>query len=302
MAGFRVEAIRPAERKCAKMIRRQSRAAACLSQYTFTPFATFLTAGASSTDPEQIATYTTDQRQLFTGSTFSVLKPAATKQVADIARLAARLGVGLVPQGGKTGFCGDARRFRTAGHREHQADGHPPRLLHSHEGSYPRSAVSIRGRALLARCGSGQSLVLVQPSGPDPWAEGERVTSLFDASGHAAIPRCPTCRAGPQAPGVESVSRGLLRRKNIAGAIDIAPPALNCRAVWFNAGRTACHPRCQPVQAVARFSPLAKPTACCSVSTLGSAPPARVSAGLRPTPPTSANGRSKAVFTRCPTV
>jgi FAD/FMN-containing dehydrogenase len=47
-----------------------------------------------------------DQRQLFTGSTFAVLKPTMTKQVADIVRLAAQLGVGIVPQGGNTSYCG----------------------------------------------------------------------------------------------------------------------------------------------------------------------------------------------------
>ncbi|WGD50131.1 FAD-binding oxidoreductase [Bradyrhizobium sp. CB1650] len=59
-------------------------------------------------DPERIATYTTDQRQLFTGSTFAVLKPATTKQVADIVKLAARLSIGVVPQGGNTSYCGGA--------------------------------------------------------------------------------------------------------------------------------------------------------------------------------------------------
>ena len=59
-------------------------------------------------DPAQIATYTTDQRQLFTGSTFAVLKPATTKQVADIVRLAAHQGIGIVPQGGNTSYCGGA--------------------------------------------------------------------------------------------------------------------------------------------------------------------------------------------------
>src|SRR3954471_4946541 len=59
-------------------------------------------------DPERIATYTTDQRQLFTGSTFAVLKPTTTKQVADIVRLAACHGIGLVPQGGNTSYCGGA--------------------------------------------------------------------------------------------------------------------------------------------------------------------------------------------------
>jgi FAD/FMN-containing dehydrogenase len=59
-------------------------------------------------DPQRLVTYTTDQRQLFAGSTLAVLKPATTKQVSDIARLAARLRVGLVPQGGNTSYCGGA--------------------------------------------------------------------------------------------------------------------------------------------------------------------------------------------------
>ncbi|WP_245350206.1 FAD-binding oxidoreductase [Bradyrhizobium sp. UFLA03-84] len=37
-----------------------------------------------------------------------MLKPATTEQVADIVKLAARLGVGLVPQGGNTSYCGGA--------------------------------------------------------------------------------------------------------------------------------------------------------------------------------------------------
>lgn len=59
-------------------------------------------------DPERIASYTTDHRQLFTGSTFAVLRPATTKQVSDIVRLATRLGIGIVPQGGNTSYCGGA--------------------------------------------------------------------------------------------------------------------------------------------------------------------------------------------------
>jgi len=34
--------------------------------------------------------------------------PATTKQVTDIVRLAARLGIGIVPQGGNTSYCGGA--------------------------------------------------------------------------------------------------------------------------------------------------------------------------------------------------
>jgi FAD/FMN-containing dehydrogenase len=37
-----------------------------------------------------------------------VLKPATTKQVADIVRLAAHQGIGIVPQGGNTSYCGGA--------------------------------------------------------------------------------------------------------------------------------------------------------------------------------------------------
>jgi FAD/FMN-containing dehydrogenase len=59
-------------------------------------------------DPQRLATYTTDQRQLFTGSTRAALKPATTEQVADVVRLAARLGAGVVPQGGNTSYCGGA--------------------------------------------------------------------------------------------------------------------------------------------------------------------------------------------------
>ena len=71
-------------------------------------FRNLLGGGGVVDDPERIAAYTTDQRQLFTGSTFAVLKPATTKQVADIVRLAAHLGIGIVPQGGNTSYCGGA--------------------------------------------------------------------------------------------------------------------------------------------------------------------------------------------------
>jgi hypothetical protein len=59
-------------------------------------------------DPVRLATYITDQRQLFTGSTLAVLKPAMTEQVAEVVKLAARLGIVLVPQGGNTSYCGGA--------------------------------------------------------------------------------------------------------------------------------------------------------------------------------------------------
>jgi FAD/FMN-containing dehydrogenase len=71
-------------------------------------FRDVLDSGGVVEDPERIVAYTTDQRQLFTGSTFAVLKPTTTKQVADIVRLAAHHGIGIVPQGGNTSYCGGA--------------------------------------------------------------------------------------------------------------------------------------------------------------------------------------------------
>jgi FAD/FMN-containing dehydrogenase len=71
-------------------------------------FRDVLDSGGVVDEPERIAAYTTDQRQLFTGSTFAVLKPTTTKQVADIVQLAAQHGIGIVPQGGNTSYCGGA--------------------------------------------------------------------------------------------------------------------------------------------------------------------------------------------------
>ena len=79
----------------------------CVTDYV-PAFRDLLGAAGVVDDPQRLATYTTDQRQLFTGSTRAVLKPATTEQVADVVRLAARLGVGLVPQGGNTSYCGGA--------------------------------------------------------------------------------------------------------------------------------------------------------------------------------------------------
>jgi FAD/FMN-containing dehydrogenase len=71
-------------------------------------FRGLLDTGGVIDDPERIAAYTTDQRQLFTGSTSAVLRPATTEQVADIVRTAGRHGIGIVPQGGNTSYCAGA--------------------------------------------------------------------------------------------------------------------------------------------------------------------------------------------------
>lgn len=71
-------------------------------------FRDLLGSGGVVDDPERIATYVTDQRQLFTGAPLAVLKPAATEQVVGIVRLASYHGIGIVPQGGNTSYCGGA--------------------------------------------------------------------------------------------------------------------------------------------------------------------------------------------------
>lgn len=60
------------------------------------------------TDPERLATYLVDQRDLVKGRTPAVLRPATTEQVMAIMRLATRHRVGIVPQAGNTSYCAGA--------------------------------------------------------------------------------------------------------------------------------------------------------------------------------------------------
>jgi len=64
-------------------------------------------------DRARINPYTVDQRNLLRGETPAILRPASTEQVAVIVRLAARLGFGIVPQGGNTSYCGGATPDRS---------------------------------------------------------------------------------------------------------------------------------------------------------------------------------------------
>jgi D-lactate dehydrogenase (cytochrome) len=50
--------------------------------------------------------YLVDARELFHGRTPLVLRPATTAEVAEIVRICAEAGVGIVPQGGNTGYVG----------------------------------------------------------------------------------------------------------------------------------------------------------------------------------------------------
>ena len=55
-------------------------------------------------DPEEIAPYCEDWRQLHKGSTPAVVRPACTAEVASVVRLCAERRVAIVPQGGNTGL------------------------------------------------------------------------------------------------------------------------------------------------------------------------------------------------------
>lgn len=60
------------------------------------------------TDVDDIAPWVNDWRGRFHGSAAAILSPASTQEVADTVKLAAELGVPLVPQGGNTSMVGGA--------------------------------------------------------------------------------------------------------------------------------------------------------------------------------------------------
>src|SRR5699024_8540670 len=60
------------------------------------------------TRDEDITPYTRDWHDLFHGQTPIVLQPRNTEQVRAIVHLCAEAGVGVVPQGGNTGYMGGA--------------------------------------------------------------------------------------------------------------------------------------------------------------------------------------------------
>ncbi|MGA3156331.1 MAG: FAD-binding oxidoreductase [Steroidobacteraceae bacterium] len=59
-------------------------------------------------DPEQIAPYLIDHRRLYQGQALTVALPRTTEEVATIVAFCNQRRIGLVPQGGNTGYCGGA--------------------------------------------------------------------------------------------------------------------------------------------------------------------------------------------------
>lgn len=70
--------------------------------------------GGCIDDPAAIAACLADWRGRFTGQAAMVLQPGTTQAVADVIRLCARHGIGVVPQGGNTGLVGGSVPRATA--------------------------------------------------------------------------------------------------------------------------------------------------------------------------------------------
>lgn len=67
-----------------------------------------LGSGAVITEPETMTPYLADERGLYQGEAACIACPASTEQVAAVVQLCHEQGVGIVPQGGNTGYCGGA--------------------------------------------------------------------------------------------------------------------------------------------------------------------------------------------------
>jgi FAD/FMN-containing dehydrogenase len=61
------------------------------------------------------APYLVDFRSLYQGASPIILRPANTAEVAAIVRLCSDTGIGIVPQGGNTGYCGGATPHEDGG-------------------------------------------------------------------------------------------------------------------------------------------------------------------------------------------
>lgn len=72
------------------------------------PFRALLGEGGVLEERERIEPYILDHRGLMRGETRAVLRPKRVGEVQELVRLAGRLGLGLVPQGGNTGYVGGA--------------------------------------------------------------------------------------------------------------------------------------------------------------------------------------------------
>jgi len=79
-----------------------------IAQHIVDRFVAILGPKGVITDPDDIAPWVDDWRGRYHGQATAILSPANTREVADTVKLAAELGVPLVPQGGNTSMVGGA--------------------------------------------------------------------------------------------------------------------------------------------------------------------------------------------------
>lgn len=77
-----------------------------LSPDTIARFAAIVGDKQALTDPTDVHSYVTEERNLFTGTSPLVLRPGSTAEVAAICKLATETRTPIVPQGGNTGLVG----------------------------------------------------------------------------------------------------------------------------------------------------------------------------------------------------
>ncbi|HEY8520715.1 MAG TPA: FAD-binding oxidoreductase [Gammaproteobacteria bacterium] len=66
-------------------------------------------------DPASAQGMLTDERRLYRGAAALVVRPASTEECARVVRTCHDAGIGVVPQGGNTGYCGGATPFHDPG-------------------------------------------------------------------------------------------------------------------------------------------------------------------------------------------
>ena len=77
-----------------------------LSPDTIARFAAIVGDRHALTDPADVHSYVTEERNLFSGTSPLVLRPGSTAEVAAICKLASETRTAIVPQGGNTGLVG----------------------------------------------------------------------------------------------------------------------------------------------------------------------------------------------------
>jgi FAD/FMN-containing dehydrogenase len=90
-------------------------------------FRRILGADSVLTGTDAIAPYLTDHRKLYTGAALAVLRPGSVDEVSQLLAFCHGTRIGVVPQGGNTGYCGGATPDGT-GHQVVLSLGHLARL------------------------------------------------------------------------------------------------------------------------------------------------------------------------------